>query len=134
MKLYELILNEGRTVSPFVWRAKMYLAHKGLEAEAVAIGYGDKDKLTFSGQDRVPVLVDGDKMVSDSWHIAGDLEDAFLDRPSLFSGTIGQGMALFCNRWCDMQMFNQLFLLCTPGTFDGTTEVDQPYFSKSRAD
>ena len=28
MQLYELVLNNGRSVSPFVWRAKMALAHK----------------------------------------------------------------------------------------------------------
>lgn len=134
MQLYELVLNEGRTVSPFVWRAKMHLAHKGLEAETVAIGYGDKDQLAFSGQDRVPVLVDGDKTVSDSWRIAEYLDEAYPDRPSLFGGTIGHGMGLFVNRWCDTQVLGQLFLLCTPGTFDATPEADQAYFRESRAD
>ena len=45
MQLYELVLNEGRSVSPFVWRAKMALAHKGFAPETVAIGYGDKAML-----------------------------------------------------------------------------------------
>lgn len=134
MQLFELVLNEGRTVSPFVWRAKMHLAHKGLEAETVAIGYSDKDKLAFSGQDRVPVLVDGEKTIHDSWRIAEYLDEAYSDRPSLFGSAIGHGMGLFFNRWCDTQMLGQLFLLCTPGTFDLTPEADQPYFRKSRAE
>lgn len=134
MQLYELVLGGGRTVSPFVWRAKMHLAHKGFEAETVAIGYGDKDKLAFSGQDRVPVLVDGDKTIHDSWRIAEYLDEAYPDRPSLFGGPIGHGMGLFFNRWCDTQMLGQLFLLCTPGTFDATPDADQPYFRQSRAE
>lgn len=132
MQLYELVLNEGHTVSPFVWRVKMHLAHKGLEPERVAIGYGEKDKLAFSGQDRVPVLVDGDRTVFDSWHIAEYLEDTYPDRPSLFGGAIGQGTALFFNRWCDTQQLGQLFLLCAPATYDLTPEADQPYFRDSR--
>ena len=74
MKLYELSLSEGRTVSPFVWRVRFCLAHKGLDPERVPISYHDKDQLAFSGQDRVPVLVDGDTVVTDSWKIACYLE------------------------------------------------------------
>ena len=132
MKLYELSLSEGRTVSPFVWRVRFCLAHKGLDPERVPISYHDKDQLAFSGQDRVPVLVDGDTVVTDSWKIACYLEEAYPDAPSLFGSDIARGMGLAFNRWCDHVLLNSLFLMCTPGTYDVTQKEDQPYFAQSR--
>ena len=50
----------------------MALAHKGLEKDAVVelIRFSDKEKLAFSGQKLVPVIVDGDRVVNDSFAIA----------------------------------------------------------------
>jgi glutathione S-transferase len=48
----------------------MALAHKGLEADRVPWRFVDKDKIAFSGQSLVPVLVHGDESISDSWRIA----------------------------------------------------------------
>ena len=132
MQLYELVLNHGRSVSPFVWRARMALAHKGFEPERVAIGYGDKAMLAFSGQDRVPVLVDGETVVSDSWRIACYLEDAYPERPSLFGGDTGRALARLTNHWCDSQQLSVMFMLCCAPTFDITPEADQPYYRESR--
>jgi glutathione S-transferase len=132
MQLYELSLAEGRTVSPFVWRTRFCLAHKGLDPRRVPITYHDKDQLAFSGQDRVPVLVDGDHVVSDSWNIACYLEDAYPDTPNLFGGKEGRGAALLINRWCDTALLGSLFFICAPGTYDVTQPEDQPYFEQSR--
>jgi glutathione S-transferase len=132
MKLYELVLEHGRAVSPFVWRARMALAHKGFTPERVAIGYGGKAEIAFSGQDRVPVLVDGDAVVADSWRIAVYLEDRYPDRPSLFGGAAGQDLARLFNHWCDSQQLRVLFMLCCAPTFDLTPEADQPYYRQSR--
>lgn len=132
MRLYELVLDHRRSVSPFVWRARMALAHKGFHPERIGIGYGGKDRLAFSGQDRVPVLVDGDTVVSDSWRIACHLEDAYPQAPSLFGGEAGRPLARFVNHWCDTRQLACLFVLCTPATFDLTPEPDKAYFRESR--
>lgn len=132
MQLYELVLDHGRSVSPFVWRAKMALAHKGFAPETAAIGYGDKAKIAFSGQDRVPVLVDGDAVVSDSWRIACHLEDRYPDRPSLFGGDGGRALARVFNHWCDSQFLSTLFMVCCAPTFDLVPQADQPYYRESR--
>ncbi len=132
MKLYELVLDHGRSVSPFVWRARMALAHKGCSPERVAIGYGDKALIAFSGQDRVPVLVDGETVVADSWRIAAYLEDRYPERPSLFGGGAGRDLARLFNHWCDSQQLRTLFMLCCAPTFDLTPARDQPYYRQSR--
>ena len=40
----------------------------------------------LSGQHFVPIVVDADRVIHDSWNIACYLEDTFPDRPSLFRG------------------------------------------------
>ena len=42
-------------------------AHKGLGFATHAVSVTDKDAITFSGQDKVPILRHGDLVVSDSW-------------------------------------------------------------------
>ena len=56
--------------SPYCWRTRMALAHKGLAVETIPWRFTDKAALAFSGQERVPVIRDGDTVVSDSWTIA----------------------------------------------------------------
>src|SRR5258707_2367480 len=87
LKLYDLAGAESeRRFSPYCWRAKLALAHKGLAAETIPWRFTDKDVIAFSEQGRGPVLVDGDPVVSDSWAIAVYLEATYSDRPSLFGG------------------------------------------------
>ena len=71
LQLYDLAGAEPqRRFSPYCWRTKLALAHKCLAVETIPWRFTDKDVIGFSGQGRVPVLVDGDKVVSDSWAIA----------------------------------------------------------------
>ena len=64
--LYDLAAaDDKRRFSPYCWRIKMALAHKELEVETVPWRFTEKDVIAFSGQRRVPVLVDGDKVVAD---------------------------------------------------------------------
>ncbi len=65
-----------------VERVALALAHKGLEVESIQIDPADRAPLReLSGQDLVPVLVDGDAVVSDSVRIIGHLERRFPDPP-----------------------------------------------------
>jgi glutathione S-transferase len=65
-----------RRSSPYCWRTKVALMHKGLPFDTIPWRFNEKNAIAFSGQDRVPVLRDGDQVVSDSWTIAIYLEDA----------------------------------------------------------
>ena len=132
LQLYQLKVEKDRELSPFVWRARLALAHKGLTPDLVDIGYGEKHRIAFSGQDRVPVLVDGATVVPDSWAIACHLEDAYPDRPSLFGGAGGRAGALFMNRWVDTQLHAALVVLVMADTFDHVPAADQPYFRENR--
>src|SRR5262252_5221870 len=56
--MYDLAGAEpNRRFSPFCWRARMALAHKGLAVETVPWGFTEKDKLPQPNAGRVPVIV-----------------------------------------------------------------------------
>ena len=67
-----------------VERVALALAHKGLDVESIAIDPGDRGAVrAVSGQDLVPVLVDGTEVVTDSTRILHHLEERFPE-PRLF--------------------------------------------------
>ena len=106
--LYELGGKEGQRYSQFSWRTRLALAHKGLDFDTVPVAVSDKAAIAFSGQTKVPILKDGETVVSDSWKIAEHLEQAYPDRPSLFGGERGRALARFVNIWADRQLVGRL--------------------------
>ena len=65
-----------------VERISLALAHKGVPVEYVDVDPDDRTPIVeVSGQELVPVLVDGDRVVSDSPVILEHLEDRFPDPP-----------------------------------------------------
>ena len=99
LKLFELMGADDRRFSPYCWRARMAVAHKGLDVEYVPCKFTDKDLFAFSGGKTVPVLKDGETVLTDSWDIACHLEEAYPDQPSLFGGAVGRGEARFISEW-----------------------------------
>jgi glutathione S-transferase len=102
LQLYDLAgADPERRFSPYCWRTKFALAHKGLVAKTIPWRFTDKDVIVFSGQGRVPVLLDGDHCISDSWAIAVYLDGAYPDRPSLFGGPSAMAATRLINAWAD---------------------------------
>jgi glutathione S-transferase len=106
--LYELGGRNDRRYSQFSWRARLAIAHKGLRAETRAIAVSDKQAIAFSGQDRVPILVDGEEVIHDSWRIAEHLERHHAVAPSLFGDAIGHALSRFVNAFVDRSLIPQL--------------------------
>jgi glutathione S-transferase len=100
--MYDLAGAEAdRRFSPFCWRSKMALAHKGLLVETVPWRFTEKNKLPQPNRGRVPVIVDGDRVVHDSTAIADYLEERYPDWPSLFGGTSGRALTRFVQNWTE---------------------------------
>jgi glutathione S-transferase len=118
--------------SPYCWRTRMALAHKGLSVETIPWRFTDKAAVAFSGQDRVPVIRDGERVVSDSWAIAEYLEDTYPDRPSLFGGATGRAHARFINAWADNVLNGGIIRLIVRDLLDVVAPQDQAYFRTSR--
>lgn len=75
--LYELVDRSGRSFSPFVWSARALLRYKGLPYETVPLTLTQIHKtipIVTPTNKLVPVLVDGENTVFDSFQIALYLE------------------------------------------------------------
>lgn len=132
-KLYELVgIEDDRRFSPYCWRSRMALAHKGLPTESVPWRFTDTEAIRFSGQGRVPVLIDGERTVFDSWTIATYLEDSYPDKPSLFDGLTGRAMAAFFNNWVGSAVHPALVRVILMDIHDHLTDKDKAYFRTSR--
>ncbi len=132
LRLYELVGGGDRRFSPFCWRIRMALAHKGLEADFVPVRFIDKDIIAFSGQTRVPVLEDGETTVSDSWAIARHLEDRGGDGPSLFGDDAARQLCRFVNMWADSVLSPGIFTMIILDIFSILDPADQDYFRTTR--
>ena len=133
LKLYELVgADAGRPFSPFCWRTRMALAHKGLSAETIPWCFTDKDAIAPHQSDKVPVLLDGETAVVDSWAIANHLEDSYPDRPSLFGGEGGRAMSRMLNWWGDLNVVGGIFPLIIADIPLNLKPADAAYFRKSR--
>jgi glutathione S-transferase len=131
--LYDLAGAEAdRRFSPFCWRTRMALAHKGLEVETVPWRFTEKDRIAFSGQGRVPVIVDGDRTVSDSSAIAEYLESRYPQRPSLFGGETGRGLTRFVQNWTETTLHPAIIGFVVLDIWRHAAPQDREYFRQSR--
>ncbi len=132
-KLFELVGTDAeRPFSPYCWRTRMALAHKGLDAETVPWRFTEKSAIAPHNSDKVPVLLDGDTTVVDSWVIANHLEDTYPDRPSLFGGYGGRAMGRMLNWWGDVVIVGGIFPLIAADIHGHLQPVDQAYFRQTR--
>ena len=129
--LYELLGDDDRRFSPYCWRARMAIAHKGLAADYVPCRFTEKEKFAFSGQDRIPVIRDGETVVSDSWDIACYLEETYPDRPSLFGGELGKALTRFVSEW-NAVLNAPVLRSIVKDIHDHAAPQDRDYFRASR--
>ena len=132
-KLYDLAgADDARRFSPHCWRARMALAHKGLDHETVPWRFTEREAIAFSGQGLVPVLVDGGRTVADSWAIALYLDEAYPDRPALFEGPQARAHALFIRNWCAQVLHPAVLRVIVMDLFNSLHEKDKAYFRETR--
>ena len=132
-KLFELVgTDPSLPFSPYCWRTRMALAHKGLDAETVPWRFTEKAAIAPYKSEKVPVLLDGEKAVVDSWEIANYLEDTYPDGPSLFGGEGGRASARFLNGWGDMVVIAGMFPMIVADIVQRLGPEDQAYFRKTR--
>ena len=132
MVLYDLAgADPDLRFSPYCWRTRFALAHKGVPVETVPWRFTDADAIAFSGQGKVPVLRDEGTTVSDSWAIATYLEDHH-PTPTLFGGSGGRAHALFINAWADAVLVGGIARFIVRDLLDIIDPKDQDYFRGSR--
>ncbi|MBL6928288.1 MAG: glutathione S-transferase N-terminal domain-containing protein [Rhodospirillales bacterium] len=132
INVFELVGADDRRFSPYCWRTRFALAIKGLDAEFIPMQFTQKHLIEFSGQDRVPVLVDGETCVHDSWAIALYLDRAYADRPSIFGDVANVGILRFLNMWTDRVVMRGIMPMIIQDIFEHIDPADQAYFRQSR--
>ncbi|HEY4374286.1 MAG TPA: glutathione S-transferase family protein [Burkholderiales bacterium] len=126
--LYEIAGRDDRRPSPFCWRVRMALAHKGLECHFEPTRYTDKEKIAFSGQKLLPILVDFGEVITDSWSIAKYIDENYYQERSLLMG----GGTRFVSLWTDTQLQPILARCIIKDIYDNLDPADQEYFRASR--
>jgi glutathione S-transferase len=134
IELYELAGQDpDLRFSPYCWRVRMALAHKGEDAVTIPWRFYEKARLPGAPQNHhVPVLVDDGHVVSDSTAIALHLETAYDNGPSLFGGPSGESHARFILAWTDSVLVPALAPFLVPRVLPLLHPKDRAYFQTSR--
>ena len=132
IRLYDLAAAEDdRRFSPHCWRVRLALAHKGLEAETVPWRFTEKEAIAFSGQGSVPVLVDGETVVHDSWAIAEYLDETYPQNP-LFACAQARAAGLFIKHWTEQVLQPAVLRVIVQDVLVHLHEKDKAYFRETR--
>jgi len=103
IEFYELAAeNKDIKFSPFVWRTRMALLHKGLDFTSIAWQFRDRDTKEHK---TVPAIYDNGKMVSDSWEIAKYLDAQYPDKPMLMKDAEAEAHAQLVSNICNAMIF-----------------------------
>lgn len=133
LKLYDLAgADDTWRFSPYCWRVHLALAHKGLAVETIPWRFTEKEVIAFSGQGKVPVLMDGEQYIADSWAIAEYLDQHYPERPSLLGDASVMALTRFMNQWMNEVVHPALARVILPDVFAVLDEKDKPYFRRTR--
>ncbi|HEY9651154.1 MAG TPA: glutathione S-transferase family protein [Coleofasciculaceae cyanobacterium] len=90
-------------MSQYCEKVRLILDYKGLAYRKIEVtpGVGQLDLFRLSGQTRVPVLKDGDTVISDSTAIALYLDRKYPDKPLIPTDPKERGLCLLMEEWAD---------------------------------
>jgi glutathione S-transferase len=131
-RLYELVLDNGRSASPYVWRIRYALAHKGVPCESIPVGFTEVSSICGGRFKTVPVLEHGDTVLAESWDIAEYLDRAFPDQPALFAGPAELAMVRLTDAWFTAEVLRKMFFVYVLDVHSAARPSDRPYFRRSR--
>jgi glutathione S-transferase len=131
--LYDLAAaDEALRFSPYCWRIKLALAHKNLSYETVPWRFTEKDVIAFSGQGKVPVLVDGETTISGSQEVADYLERQYPNEASLFGEPPARALTMFIRAWTEDMLHPAIARIILPDIYAQLHPKDKAYFRASR--
>ncbi|MEI8700122.1 MAG: glutathione S-transferase family protein [Mesorhizobium sp.] len=131
--LYDLVGRDAaRPFSPHCWKTAMALAHKGLDVSTVPTRFLEVPAVEGGVSKLVPVIRDGQKVVADSFAIALYLDEAYPERPTLFSGDGGKAMARFIERWSQLTIHPYVTTAAIMDLHAMQDEANAAYFRQNR--
>jgi glutathione S-transferase len=131
--LYDLVGEDAsRPFSPHCWKTTMSLAHKGLDYRRMPTPFTSVPVIEGGMSKTVPVIRDGDTVVADSFAIALYLDEAYPERPTLFSGDGGKAMARFIERWSQLTIHPYVTTAAIMDLHAMQDEANAAYFRQNR--
>lgn len=131
--LYDLCgIDSELRFSPYCWRVKLALAHKGLDVETRAWHFTDKQALAFANYDKVPVLVDGDRTVVDSYEIMRYLDQAYPETPSLLGDATAEARVRYIKFHAERVMAPGIMRTIIMDLVNAIHPKDRDYFRETR--
>ena len=118
--------------SPYCWRAKMALAHKGLRFSTVPTPFTAVPAVENGASRTVPVINDNGRVVADSFEIALYLEQAYPKAPALFGSDAAVAAAHFLQAWAFQALHSVIVRMILKAIHAELGEADQAYFRRTR--
>jgi len=132
VRLYELALHNGRSASPYVWRIRYALAHKGISCETVAVGFTEIPA-AFGGRFKtLPVMEHGATLMAESWDIAEYLDRAFPGLPALFQTPSELALVRLSDACFSSEIMRKMFGIYVLDIHDAARPEDRAYFRRTR--
>ena len=133
IQLYDLAGKEdNRRFSPYCWRVRMALAHKELDVNTIAWRFTEKDAIAQSNQLSVPVIINDDDCISDSWNIACYLDEKYPNSPALFETSKDKALSQFIKNWVERDLFPHFIRILALDIHDHLHDKDKAYFRETR--
>jgi glutathione S-transferase len=133
MTLYELAAPPGVSCwSPYVWRVRMVLRHKGLGFRSVPVNLTRLDAVPTDNVKGLPVLHARGQFVHDSWRITCFLEETFAASASVCGGKLGRAHTKALADWTDHALIGGLRELLAADILRLLPAEDKDYFRSSR--
>lgn len=131
--LYELSgADRSLRFAPHCWKSKLALAHKKLSFNTEPAWFTEKEKFAISEQPLLPVITDGDTVVSDSWAIAEFLEAKYPEGPSLFATDEAKAEAESFHQWASSTLSKHIPGILILDLYNILADQDKEYFRSSR--
>jgi glutathione S-transferase len=131
--LYELAgADRSLRFAPHCWKSKLALVHKKLNYKTEPVWFTEKEKFAVSEQPLLPVITDGDQVVSDSWAIAEYLEANYPDAPSLFANDDAKAKAESFHQWASTSLSKHIPGILILDLYNIIADQDKDYFRSSR--
>lgn len=125
MILYDLDAKHNIRLSPYCWRVKASLRHKGLEWQEKPVAFTDIPNTPYK---TVPILIDGDNIIGESFDIIQYLD---LTYPSL-KVLNNHAEAKFFESWCVGTLHAPLAFMVFKDIYDIVLDKDRAYFKETR--
>lgn len=133
IKLYELAgADRSLRFAPHCWKSKLALVHKQLSYNTEPVWFTEKEKFAMSEQPLLPVITDGEEVISDSWAIAEYLEAKYPDAPKLFANEEAKEKAESFNQWASTDLFKHIPGIIILDIYNFIADEDKAYFRESR--